>query len=1140
MRKRERGVKGGAMPATRKTKGKRNARLECIDKCQESDIGYMIWYENASPIPVFENPILSFKNQIRYIRNWVLTMICVGFFNVIKAQNKLSITVMDAEKNTAMENTIVELKQSGTKMITNGRGQTWVAIKAPDTMVISHLGFNTQYIPVSPNALTAKHIFLIPIVHQLEEVVVNTGYQTISKERVTGSYVQIDNQLLNRKVSTDILSRLDGITSGLIFNRTNSSDELISIRGRSTLLGSAAATPLIVVDNFPYEGDINNINPNDVESITVLKDAAAASIWGARAGNGVIVITTKKGNYGQKMKMEFNFNTTIGKKPDLYYSQNFLNATDYISLEQMLFSKGFYDAYLNSSTSQQAVTPVVELLAQQRAGTINASEVINQINVLSGYDYRRDFNKYVFQKSVSNQYALSIRGGSNAIAYTLSVGLDQNKSNLVRNGYNRFTINSMNKFTPLKNLELMAGINFTSSITDNSNQYLPGGANTYYCTNFPLFPYARLADDQGNHLAVVRDNRKRATDSLQKLGYMDWNCRPLDEIYLANFITKQTEIVLQGGLKYHFLKHFDLSLQYQHEGQRRNPSNNRSLQTYYARNLVNQYTQRNASTGVLTYNLPKGGILNLQNNEIVADNTRAQLNYSNTFGGDHTVELFSGGEIRQSRNTFYEETLLGYDDEFGTAVSNLDFKSFFPITLSSGTRTLPSPTSIITESLNRYISYFANGAYTYRKKYTFTLSGRKDGANIFGVKTNDKVTPLWSTGIAWDINKETFYHSGWLPRLKLRASYGYNGNVYNASAYLTARYGTSYLTPAQYAWITAPPNPQLRWEKVQNINAGIDFGSRNNRISGSIDVYQKKGMDLIEAAPLPDYSGFSSFKGNAATTQTQGIDVILNSRNTRGSLQWNSSLLFSYLQDKVVSFDTKYSALSLANNYGGLIAVTGKPLFGIYAYKWAGLDPVNGDPQGYLKGKVSKDYANLVNVSSDSLVFKGSARPTIFGALRNTISYKHFSLSFNIQYKLGYVFRRYSTPINYQQVITSTNHSDYSKRWQQAGDEKWTSVPSLVYPSNTNRNNFYTYSEVLVEKGDHIRLQDIRLDYSLNPKLLLRKLPLNSLQLYLYANNIGILWKANKAGLDPDYNDNFYTYRMVNPFAISFGVKTEF
>lgn len=218
----------------------------------------------------------------------------------------------------------------------------------------------------------------------------------------------------------------------------------------------------------------------------------------------------------------------------------------------------------------------------------------------------------------------------------------------------------------------------------------------------------------------------------------------------------------------------------------------------------------------------------------------------------------------------------------------------------------------------------------------------------------------------------------------------------------------------------------------------------------------------------------------------------------------------------------------------GLYAVEGNPLYGLYSYQWAGLDPTNGDPQGYLNGEISKDYLAIIQSSSpESLVLHGSSRPTTFGSLINTFSWKSFTITANISYKLGYYFRKPTSSANLQEVIVwAGNNKDYEQRWQSTGDEAFTSVPSTVYPSNANRNAFYRGSEVNVLKGDHIRLQDITLGYDFKSGLLSSKL--KSIRVYAYANNLGLLWKANKENIDPDFVQR---YDFPNPRTFALGIR---
>jgi len=362
----------------------------------------------------------------------------------------------------------------------------------------------------------------------------------------------------------------------------------------------------------------------------------------------------------------------------------------------------------------------------------------------------------------------------------------------------------------------------------------------------------------------------------------------------------------------------------------------------------------------------------------------------------------------------------------------------------------------------------------------------------------------------------------------LRGSYGYSGNVYNGVSLLTANFYTNSLTGLQQALVTNPPNPDLTWERVKNVNLGVDFGIPKNVVSGTLEYFVKDGEDLIENEPLAPSSGFLSFNGNAASTQTRGVDLTVNTKNINRRFKWYTTFLFSELHSKVKKYDVPQTASSIDGNS---VALLGKPISGIYSYKWAGLDPTDGDPQGYLAGKVSKDYQDIINnYSPDSLEFGGSSVPTWFGSLRNTFSYQGVSISFNIIYKMGYVFRNPSTSLSYSDIISNPN-VDYTRRWQQPGDEKKTYVPSIVYPSNNLRTSFYEYSSVLVQNADNVRLQDITLSYSFDQTKLNLK-PLTHLEVYFYANNMGVLWKSNKVGIDPDFVSG-----LPSPKTFSVGIR---
>jgi TonB-linked SusC/RagA family outer membrane protein len=1047
------------------------------------------------------------------------------------------------EKGVGLAGVTVRVKGMDKRVVTGDGGD--FVIEVPElgsVLQFSFIGYEALEYVVKDGAAVSVALRLGTA--QLEEVgIVNTGYQALPKERATGSFVLIDSALLNRQVSTNILDRLNGITPGLLFNGQNTPGILstgadqkdlgINIRGQSTLY--ANANPLVVVDNFPYEGDINNINPNDIESITILKDAAAASIWGANAANGVIVLTTKKGRLNERINFSVSSNLTIINKPNLLKDPNFISSKDYLGAEKVLFDNGYYDYDLTDTYSMTPVTPGVEIYALLRDGKINAAEAEKRLTALSGNNLRDEIAKTAYRKAILQQHSLSLRGGSKNFTYFLSSGIDYNKDNQKRNGLSRFTVNNINTYQPIKNFEITTAINYSRSSEDLNNNlarsYQTTGLGNY--KNNYLYPYATLIGDQGEHLAITKDYNNNYVESALANGFMDWSYRPLDELALRDFTVNRNDLMMKFMASYKILPSLKFEVQYQHEKQQYDYRDYNAADTYYVRNLVNRFTQFDISTGAKSYPLPQGAILNLGKNNLYANNGRAQLFLDQNIGKG-VINAILGYELRERKTDGISRLSYGYDDQFGTSVDNLNYNLAYPNN-PGGSSYIPAPDGRVNGSMTRYLSQYFNAAYTYDKRYVLTLSGRRDGANIFGVKTNDRITPLWSTGFSWNISNEGFYNVDWLPQLKFRTTYGYNGNVYYGSAYLSGNYSIAGITGYPKIRITTPPNPSLRWEKVGNFNLGIDFATKQNRISGTLELYSKNGRDLIQPTSLAPQTGFSTYMANTAKSNSKGIDLNLTSINLKGSLTWSTTLLLSLYKDKLVKYDAPQT-IGTIRNYGGVTGIAGRSMYGVYSYKWSGLEHETGDPMGGLNGLPSKDYtAILNNFNPDSITYHGSSRPTKFGSLRNDFQYKGFSLSCNIVFKLGYVFRRPSTGTYYAKVVENQPHVDYASRWQQPGDELKTNIPSVLYEQNENRNAFYIYSDILVESGSHVRLQDIRLSYSLAPDKL-KRTGFKGLQLYSYLSNLGVIWKENNKGIDPDT----FGFNLPNPFSIAFGVNAKF
>ncbi|SEM13895.1 TonB-linked outer membrane protein, SusC/RagA family [Chryseobacterium taichungense] len=1046
------------------------------------------------------------------------------------------------DKVQPLSGSSITIKNTGLQYITDKDGYFEIPTRYRDSIIIiSFIGYETKEVttPHTTQVILAQNRATLGFV----DVVVNTGYQSLPKERATGSFVVIDSSLFNRKVSTNILDRLDGVTSGLIFNGlayntpintpTGAGKNLgINIRGENTI--NAATDPLIVIDNFPYEGNLSAINPNDIESVTVLKDAAAASIWGAKAGNGVIVINTKKGKYNTPVKISFSTNLNVISKPDLFNNDRYISSQDYIDIEKRLFDNKYFDQDLSNTVTFPPVSPVVELLSKHRENIISDQELEKQLILYRDRDIRSDYDKYIYQTQVNRQYHLSINGGNDKHSFFLSAGQDNNRGNFIGKKDSRSTLTLGHIARLIKGLTLSSNLLYSKSTIKNEfNENLYGQLVSLSGNYTGLFPYAQLADDQGNPLSIARGTTDAYKKSLESKGFKDWNYKPFQEFLLADATRAISDLTLRFNLEYKISDPLKVNILYQHQNQVINGRNYQSPESYYVRNMVNTFAQYNQQTMSTKFIFPQGAVLNMNTYNWNVNNFRGQLNYDRKFGV-HTVTGILGAEVREINVEGWSRTSYGYDDQFGTGVPNLNYSDAFP-TNPGGASYIPAPTGDVYGNLDRFISYYTNLAYCYSDRYTLNFSARKDGSNLFGANVNNRFTPLWSTGIGWNVAKEEFYDMPLFTLLKIRGTFGYNGNIGNTPAQLTARYLPIYPeSPFLPATIISAPNPELKWEKIKNINVGLDFATKANVISGTLEWYRKEGIDLLQPTPIASQTGFTSFTGNYANVRTQGIDLTLNSINTRGKFLWKTTLLYSHLKDKLTSYDVKPTSSSILLDRS---LVVGKSMYGLFSYEWKGLDPATGDPLGNLNGVASKDYTAIINnYQPDSLIYHGSFRPSSFGALRNEFSFKNFSLSANITFKFGHYFRRTSTSLNYTSILQGRQNSDYEQRWQKPGDELITSVPSVIYPDNSQRAQFYQYSSVLVESASHIRLQDVRFSYLINNSFI-KRMKLQNFQLYAYASNLGILWRKNKHNIDPDAYSSLTNTIFSAPFSLAFGLN---
>lgn len=1035
--------------------------------------------------------------------------------------------VLDQLTEAPIPGANIVLKGTTHGTVTDADGHFLLHLKSgPATLIASFIGYEALTLEVFIPTNSPLEIYLKENPYALAEVqVISTGFQELTAERTTGSFVKLDEKLIHRRVSTSIVDRLEDVTPGLIFNRDRAdlgTGESISIRGNSSLL--ADRNPLIVVDNLAYDGPIENLNPNDVESITVLRDAAAASIWGARAGNGVIVIKTKSGQFDQPIRVQWNSNITLQEAFDPFYMPR-MNVSTFVDKEIDLFKNGIF-ANREEQYGNPKLSALVEDLIANREGQITDDQLNGLIENYRNTDVRTDLAKYFYRPSLRQQYSLQLTGGSKNYSFSMGLGMDKNRETQVGTDLNRFTLSLQQNWKVWHDrLEFGLGTYLIQSNVSNSFPELEG-----------MDPYVRLVNENGDALPVLWRNSVRFKSSLSETGILDWDYYPKEELGLNPLINRQTEVRINPRLDFKLGKGFSLNSNYQLWSMTGQNERVYAMDSFFARNMINRFTEIH-SPGNITHRVPLGAVYDFSDNRSFSHNWRNQLNFNSIFG-DHEISALVGNEIKDFQSESRSGRAYGYNEDTGIS-QVVDPLTFYQDLTTGFTEQIPFPQSF-TGRINRFVSNFTNIGYTYKGKYLLTASARMDGSNLYGVSTNNRVVPLWSAGLGWIVSEESWMDIGAMDFLKLKMSYGFNGNTNPAAtAFTTGMYfGASSNRWVGQPWLSIlnPPNPSLRWEKIKILNLGADFEWLKGILRGGIEVYSKDGIDLFGNQPIYPSSGVTTVARNYASTRSRGLDLNLSARLIRSPIRWDAHFFYSYIQEKVFSFDVDPVPTNAAIYSSGMMGigpspVKGYPIYSIFSFPTSGLDANTGDPRGILDGEPSSDYSRiLAETRIEELTFHGSAIPTHFGALRNHFGWKGFDLSMNVSYRLGYYFRRESIIYDFLNR-GEIGHSDYNERWQSPGDEQITTIPSDPGISNPQRNTFDQVSSRSVRRGDHIRLQDIQVSYTFRTGKVERS---PEIQFYGYANNLGIIWKSARDVHDPDFRN------IQAPKAYSMGVKINY
>ena len=1042
-------------------------------------------------------------------------------FQQNKGTRKLIKGVVNDELGEPLPGVTVKIKGDNQGTITDIDGSFKLMVLENDQLIISYIGMQTVYVECK-----GKHSLTIQLQvdsKTLDEVVV-TGYQTISRERATGAYAILKKDVLE-KPTANIASRLIGATSGIQATLDKNGDPKFEIRGLTSL--GSNASPLIVVDGFAIDGDFNSINPNDVESITILKDAAAASIWGARSANGVIVVTTKSGKIGNTSKVYVQYSNffKFAPKLDLDYAYPYATSSEIIDFDLSIFNKRW--GILPVTDSKQILQtsanfPTRELLSEKYRGYITEDQMNSQLDKFRNLDNRSQIKKYLLNNPFTQQHDLSVSFATEKSNTYSSIMYQLRDKQLKGNNDEKLIFNLKSEFRPNKRLSFDVGATFMYQMEQNNNVGLP-----------ELHPYQLLVDENNNRVSFpgsfYMPNMKRYVP-MNKFPYPDWGQNPITDLENTDISTRTLLGRFNAGIKVNILEglSFNGSMQYE-----LNNKYNRSLfndKTQKVRSFVNRMTSWDGNN-TLVPNIPKGGLLDRSSSEYNNITFRGMINFDREFNNKHAIAMVVGSElIAAERFSSTEPTIYGYDDDkltLGTLPNGTGSYTNpnLAITDWMGFKFTIPQTASFTNFFDRFFSIYANANYTYLGKYSLSASARADASNLISDDPALRYKPLWSVGLSWQLAKEKFMENySWIDMLTLNATYGYNGNVDRSTSFkplinLGSTINSS--TLESYASVASYGNPTLRWEETGKFNLSTNFSFFDHKLYGNFSFYNKYGKDLMSKISIPSVYGTNYQNLNTAEMINRGVEIELGSQLDiiPKELTWRGNVNISYNYNKVVKlFKSSFTHSDLIPwNDPKAAYVEGENAYSLWGVKYAGLQNVGTEQQPNMQpvivGKDGVKYTLDKWPTGNPLSYisnQGTSVAPWVAGFNTGFTYKGFDLSFIITGKFGHVFQR--TFYNYQGTIPNK----FLKEVLNADPMKIMPLPQNDQESRYYFwNRFWPYFDYLTESASHIRMQEIALNYSF-PKTLLKKINLDQLRIYAQANNLFNIY-ANKYAEDPEF-----------------------
>lgn len=1041
---------------------------------------------------------------------YLLFCLILGIGMATAQTTKVTGTVISADDNEPIIGASIVVKGTMVGTVTDFDGAFSLDVpSSAKTLVVSYVGMKTQEIEVKSNL----RILMQTDNQSLDEVVV-VAYGTAKKESFTGSAEIIKNEKIEKRTVANVSKALDGLVAGVQTTSGSGqpgSGSSVVIRGFGSI--KASQNPLYVVDGIPYDGNINAINPNDIESMTVLKDASAGALYGSRGANGVVMITTKKGKDGALL-VNLKANWGIASRAIPRYE----------TMDERGYLETIFQSYKNDQIASNGLSPEAASVAALTAMGSGAKAIFGTNQMYNPFNfpiaelidpvtgkvrsdatlrYHEDWmDEATANNPLRQEYVLNMSGSQNKTKYMFSLGYLNEDGLLKTTNFQRYT-GRINVDTEYKNW-LTAGLstNFAHTKSNTSQTSTSASSNIFYSAQLmaPIFPVHQL--DENGQIMYGADGAPMFDYGSTRPAGANANFNSIATLFDDKYGTNDDNVsgrtyISLGDLKDGPLQGLKLTANFGFDYVNRNNF------TYY-----NPYFGNAASVK---------GMLAKSNYRYFSYTFNQLLTYDRKFNDKHHIDFLAGHEY--------------YDYEVSSLSATKSGFPFGGIYELAGATTITDASSL--KDSYTIESYLFRANYDYMDKYYLSASFRTDGSSRFN--KDYRWGKFWSVGANWRMNNEAFLSDvDWLNNLSVKASYGVQGNDNVGTLYAwQSFYDLGWPNASMSgALVSSLENTNLKWEQNGNLNVGVE-AKVFDRFSASIEWYNRKTTDMLLDYPMASSLGFDSYLKNIGSMRNTGWDITLNGRlvNTN-DFTWDLTLMGSTIKNKVLHLADKPEIIS-----GNYIIKEGETINSFYTAKSAGVDPATGSQLYWVwdtdeNGNPGEPYiSSNINKATASKQIMGSRIPNLYGSFTNDFKYKGFDLSIMCTYSIGgKVLDSVYNTFMYGNYVGQAKHKNLERAWKQPGDI--TDVPKIEI------GKAYPITDADLINASYLAIKNITLGYSL-PTRLTKGMFMKDIRFTATADNLVLF--SHLKGMDPQYNFSGGTTFVYTPSrTISFGVDVKF